>query len=67
MVNRVIATMNGAGVINTTTELTDAYSGDNFRGVVSTDGTQFWTAGHSSGTRQTTMSITRSWARPLRR
>ena len=46
--NRVIATINGAGVINTTTDLTDAYTGDNFRGVVSTDGTQFWTAGHSS-------------------
>ena len=28
--------------------MTDAYSGDNFRGVVSTDGTQFWTAGHST-------------------
>ena len=32
--------------------LTDAYSGDNFRGVVSTDGTQFWTAGHSSRRQQ---------------
>ena len=48
VINRVIATVNGAGVINTTTDLTDAYSGDNFRGVVSTDGTQFWTVGHSS-------------------
>ena len=47
VLNRVIATVNGAGVINTTTNLTDAYSGDNFRGVVSTDGTQFWTSGHS--------------------
>ncbi len=46
--NRVIATINGTGDINTTTALTDAYTGDNFRGVVSTDGTQFWTAGHSS-------------------
>ena len=47
VINRVIGTINGAGVINTTTDLTDAYTGDNFRGVVSTDGTQFWTAGHS--------------------
>ena len=49
VINRVIGTINGAGVINTTTALTDAYSGDNFRSVVSTDGTQFWTAGHASG------------------
>ncbi len=48
-VNRVMATISGTGVINTTTALTDAYSGGNFRGVVSSDGTQFWTAGSSSG------------------
>ncbi len=47
VINRVIGIINGAGVIDTTTDLTDAYSGDNFRGVVSTDGTQFWTAGHA--------------------
>ena len=48
-INRVIGTISGTGVINTTTDLTDAYSGDNFRGVVSTDGTQFFTVGHASG------------------
>jgi hypothetical protein len=48
-INRVIGTIDGQSDINTTTDLTDAYSGDNFRGVTSTDGTQFWTAGHSSG------------------
>ncbi len=41
----MIGTITGAGVINTTTSLTDAYNGENIRGVVSTDGTQFWTAG----------------------
>jgi len=49
VINRVIGTISGSGVINTTTDLTDAYSGDNFRGVASTDGTNFWTVGHSSG------------------
>ncbi len=48
VVNRVIGTISGAGVINTTTALTDAYSGDNFRDVVSTNGTQFWTAGNAT-------------------
>jgi Domain of unknown function DUF11/Putative Ig domain/Cadherin-like/RTX calcium-binding nonapeptide repeat (4 copies) len=47
VINRVIGAITGAGVINTTTDLTDAYTGDNFRTVVS-DGTSFWTAGHSS-------------------
>jgi hypothetical protein len=49
VVNRVIGTVDGSGNISTTS-LTDAYSGDNFRGVVSTDGTQFWTAGHAGDT-----------------
>ncbi len=47
VINRVIGTISGAGVINTTTDLTDAYNGDNFRGVVS-NGTQFWTAGNAT-------------------
>ena len=65
-INRVIATISGAGVINTTTDLTDAYSGDNFRGVVSSDGTQFWTSGHASAP-ATTLFTTRSSGRPPRR
>ncbi len=48
-VNRVMATISGTGVINTSTAITDAYSGGNFRGVVSEDGQEFWTAGSSSG------------------
>ncbi|HWB11051.1 MAG TPA: Ig-like domain repeat protein [Pirellulales bacterium] len=47
VINRVIGAVDGQSNINTTTDLTDAYSGDNFRGVVSTDGTQFWTSGHA--------------------
>ncbi len=46
-INRVIGTVDGQGNVNTTTALTDAYSGDNFRGVASTDGANFWTAGHA--------------------
>jgi hypothetical protein len=47
VINRVIGRIDGAGNIDTTTDLTDAYSGDNFRGVASTDGMQFWTSGHA--------------------
>jgi hypothetical protein len=50
VVDRVIGTVDGAGHIDTTTDLTDAYNGDNFRAVVSTDGTEFWTAGHAGDT-----------------
>ena len=67
VINRVIGTVDGNSNINTTTDLTDAYSGDNFRGVASTDGTQFWTSGHAGSHAAMTMSITRSSARPLRR
>jgi uncharacterized repeat protein (TIGR01451 family) len=49
VVNRVIGRIDGQGNVDTSTALTDAYSGDNFRGVVSTDGTQFWTAGNAVG------------------
>jgi hypothetical protein len=48
VINRVIGRVDGNSNIDTTTALTDTYSGDNFRGVVSTDGTQFWTSGHAT-------------------
>ncbi|MCX6853346.1 MAG: hypothetical protein NTV80_00410, partial [Verrucomicrobia bacterium] len=53
-VNRVIGRVDGAGNIDTSTALTDANSGSNFRGVCSLDGSQFWTAGNGSGVRFTT-------------
>lgn len=47
-VNRVIARIDLAGVVDTTTALTDAYSANNPRGACSFDGNQFWTSGTAS-------------------
>jgi len=47
VVNRVIARIDANGLIDTTTALTDGISGGNPRGVVSTDGHDFWIAGTS--------------------
>ncbi len=51
LINRVIGRVDGAGTIDTSTSLIDANSGSNFRGVCSSDGSQFWTAGSGSGVR----------------
>jgi uncharacterized repeat protein (TIGR01451 family) len=51
LINRVIGRVNGAGSVDTSTALTDAYDGSNFRGVCSDDGARFWTAGNGSGVR----------------
>ena len=69
-VNRVIGRVDGAATIDTTTALTDAYSGTagtagNPRGAVSTDGMNFWTSGNgatatSAGSRYTTLGSTTS-------
>ena len=48
-VNRVIARVDSNGSVDTTTALTDAISGGNPRGVVSTNGLDFWISGTSSG------------------
>lgn len=48
-VNRVIGRVNSAGIIDTSTALTDAISGGNPRGVASTNGAEFWLSGTSSG------------------
>lgn len=45
-VNRVIGRIDAFRTTDTTTALTDAYDGDNFRNVASTDGTDFWTSGN---------------------
>ncbi len=49
-VNRVVGRLDGAATIDTTTALTDAYSGGtaNIRGAVSTDGMNIWTTGTGS-------------------
>jgi hypothetical protein len=48
-VNRVIARIGLDGTVDTSTALTDAYSGNNFRGVTSVDGSSFWISGTGSG------------------
>jgi DNA/RNA endonuclease G (NUC1) len=48
-VNRVIARIDSAGNVDTTTALTDAISGGNPRGAASTNGTDLWISGTSSG------------------
>ena len=67
-VNRVVGVVSVAtGNINTTTILTDAYSGSNIRSAVSTDGIHLWTSGNASsgngstaGNRYTTLGSTTS-------
>lgn len=51
--NRVVGRVSLDGFIDTTTKLTDAYSGDNFRMVASDDGRRFWMSGNSGGTPNT--------------
>jgi hypothetical protein len=48
-VNRVVARVDAAGLVDTSTRLSDAYSTGNIRGAVTDDGTRFWTAGIPSG------------------
>ncbi|MES2595030.1 MAG: Calx-beta domain-containing protein [Verrucomicrobiota bacterium] len=49
-VNRVIGRVDALANIDTSTALTDAYSANNFRGVCTSDGTQFWIAGNGNST-----------------
>jgi hypothetical protein len=44
-VNRVIGRIALDGTVDTSTALSDAYTGNNFRGVASVDGSSFWTSG----------------------
>lgn len=48
-VNRVIARIGLDEVVDTSTALTDAYSGNNFRSVATVDGSSFWTGGTGTG------------------
>ncbi len=48
VVPRVVARVDLAGTIDTTTALGDAYSGGNIRSACSDNGAQFWTSGTSS-------------------
>jgi len=48
-VNRVIARIALDGTIDTSTALTDVFSGNNIRGAASEDGSQFWATGATNG------------------
>ena len=63
-INRVIGRIDAAGNVDTTTALTDGISGGNPRGATSTNGTDLWISGTSSGggIRYTTFGATTSTA-----
>ncbi|MFO1031950.1 MAG: hypothetical protein U1F60_12810 [Planctomycetota bacterium] len=50
-VARVIARIDPAGTVDTSTALTDAFSGRNLRSVASDDGFRYWAAGSGEGVR----------------
>ena len=56
--NRVVGRIDKAGTIDTTTALTNVYTGNNVRSAVSTNGTDIWTSGVSGGTAYTTLGAT---------
>jgi len=45
---RIVARIDLSGVVDTSTALADAYSGNNIRSATSDDGTRFWTGGTAS-------------------
>jgi hypothetical protein len=64
-VNRVVARVDGNGIVETTTTLTNAFTGDNFRSAVTDDGSRFWLGGTSTpsgsgGVRFATLGATTS-------
>lgn len=59
-VNRVVALVDNAGTINTSTALTDFATGNNPRGAFSTNGTDIWVAGGAGGVRYATAGSTTS-------
>src|SRR5262249_37081183 len=50
-VARVVARVDGDGGVDTTTAVTDTFSGNNVRGAVTDDGSRFWVAGANGGVR----------------
>jgi hypothetical protein len=44
-INRIVARVDGAGQIDTTTVITDGYNTQSIRSAVTDDGTRFWTGG----------------------
>lgn len=52
VVNRTLGRVDALGNVNTTTVMNNAYSGDNIRSAVSSNGQQFWTSGNIAGNAQ---------------
>jgi len=50
-VNRVVGLIDAAGQIDTTTKLSDAFSGSSVRSAATSDGNQFWLTGGNDGVR----------------
>ncbi|GAB4195800.1 MAG: hypothetical protein OHK0022_12820 [Roseiflexaceae bacterium] len=46
--NRIVARVDTAGTIDTTTRISDGYNTDNIRGAVTNDGTGFWASGNGA-------------------
>ncbi len=59
-VRRVVARVDANGNIDTSTRLTDFASGNNPRGVASTDGNNIWVSGGAGGVRYATLGATTS-------
>ena len=59
-VPRVIGRVTAAGAVDTSTALTDAANGGNFRGAASTDCVSLWVSGSIGGVRYTTLGSTSS-------
>ncbi|WP_027346658.1 ExeM/NucH family extracellular endonuclease [Hamadaea tsunoensis] len=50
-VARVVGRVDGAGTVDTSTAITDTFSGNNIRGAVTDDGSRFWAVGANGGVR----------------
>lgn len=60
VVPRVVGRVDGLGLIDTRTALSDFADGNNPRSAVSTDGEQLWLAGGAGGPRHTVLGLTTS-------
>ncbi|TCO54984.1 ExeM/NucH family extracellular endonuclease [Actinocrispum wychmicini] len=49
--SRVVARVDGVGGVDTSTGVTDAFSGNNVRGAATDDGSRFWVVGANGGVR----------------
>jgi hypothetical protein len=57
---RIIGRVEASGVGDTSTRITDAFSGNNVRAAVTNDGSSFWVVGATSGVRYVTLGSTGS-------